>query len=88
MANVINGTNGLGNLPADVWGTVVAGIAGMTTLLIILIAWCLVWKGLALWRAARSGAKIWFIVLLLVNTVGILDIIYYFYAYKKSWGKK
>lgn len=88
MANVINSTQVLGNLPAEAWGTIVASIAGMTTLLIIVIAWTMAWKGLALWRAARSGAKIWFIVLLLVNTVGILDIIYYFYVHKKSWGKK
>ncbi|MFA6254261.1 MAG: DUF5652 family protein [Candidatus Paceibacterota bacterium] len=88
MANIISGTQGLSTLPAEAWGTIVASIAGMTTLLIILIAWTLVWKGLAMWRAARSGAKIWFVVLLLVNTLGILDIIYYFYASKKKWGKK
>ena len=88
MGNIINWVQSLSTLPAEAWGTVVAGIAGMTTLLIIVIAWCLVWKGLALWRAAKSGAKVWFIVLLLVNTVGILDILYYFYIHKKRWGKK
>jgi hypothetical protein len=46
--------------------------------LIILIAWSIVWKGLALWRAASRHEKIWFIVFLLVNTVGILEIIYLF----------
>ncbi|MFA5001079.1 MAG: DUF5652 family protein [Candidatus Paceibacterota bacterium] len=88
MANIISGTHGLSTLPAEAWGTVIASIAGMTTLLIIVITWTLAWKGLALWRAAKSGAKIWFIVLLLVNTVGILDILYYFYIHKKRWGKK
>ena len=88
MANIISGTHGLGALPAEAWGTIVASIAGMTTLLIIVIAWCLVWKGLALWRAARSGAKVWFIVLLLINTLGLLDILYYFYIHQRKWGKK
>ncbi len=78
----------LGTLPPSTWGTVIASTAGLTTLLIVLIAWNLLWKGLAMWRAARSGAKVWFVVLLLVNTLGILDILYYFYAYKKKWGKK
>lgn len=47
-------------------------------LLVPFILWSLVWKGWALWRAARNGAQIWFIVLLIVNTVGILDILYIF----------
>ncbi len=41
-----------------------------------LAAWTLVWKGLALWRSARAGQKVWYIVLLIVNTLGILEIIY------------
>jgi hypothetical protein len=43
---------------------------------LLLIVWALAWKGVALWRAARNGSKPWFIVLLLVNTLGILEIIY------------
>lgn len=43
-----------------------------------IILWSGIWKGLALWRAARRGESVWYIVLLLVNTLGILEIIYYF----------
>lgn len=43
-----------------------------------LTAWSLLWKGLALWRAAGQKDKIWFIVLLIVNTLGLLDILYLF----------
>lgn len=43
-----------------------------------LIAWSAVWKGMALWRAARNGNSVWFIVMLIVNTAGILEIIYFF----------
>lgn len=46
--------------------------------LALIVLWSLVWKGLALWRAAQRGEKIWFIVFLLVNTAGILEIIYLF----------
>lgn len=45
-------------------------------ILIPLLLWSLVWKGLALWRAARLGQKWWYIVLLPVNTLGILEILY------------
>ncbi len=48
------------------------------TLLIIMMVWVLVWKGFALWKAARAGSKVWFIIILLVNTLGILEIIYIF----------
>lgn len=41
-----------------------------------LIVWSLIWKGLALWRAARAGQAAWFVVLLFVNTAGLLDIAY------------
>lgn len=48
-------------------------------LLIIVIAfWELFWKGIALWHAARRDSKPWFVILLVVNSVGILSIIYLF----------
>ena len=49
----------------------------------LVIAWTLVWKGLALWRAAGLRQKYWFIILLFVNTLGILDIIYIFLVVRK-----
>ena len=45
-------------------------------LLMIVVIWTIVWKGLALWRAAKNNDPVWFIVLLLVNTLGILEILY------------
>lgn len=44
----------------------------------LLIVWELFWKGWALWRAAQKSDKAWFIVLLLVNSLGILPIAYIF----------
>ena len=40
--------------------------------------WSMVWKGIALWRAGRNGHLGWFIALLIVNTLGILEIVYIF----------
>jgi len=45
---------------------------------VLVLAWSLLWKGWALWKAAQRKQKIWFVVILLINTVGILDILYVF----------
>ncbi len=51
-------------------------LIGFSWLLVVLVVWDLVWKALALWKAARHRQKIWFVFLLLINSVGILPIIY------------
>ena len=53
-------------------------------LLVLVLIWSLVWKGLALWKAARRGASAWFVVMLVLNTIGILDILYIYVFSKKS----
>ena len=63
-------------MPFD-WGFPV--LTGIMLLAIILAGvWSMAWKGVALWRAGRNGHLVWFIVLLIVNTLGILEIIYIF----------
>ena len=47
-----------------------------------LVIWSLIWKGFALWHAAGRQQKIWFIILLILNTAGILEIIYLFFVAK------
>ena len=61
------------------WFTGVGGV-----LLLIIIVWSLIWKGLALWKSAREGSKVWFVILLIVNTVGILEILYLYVFSKRS----
>ena len=36
----------------------------------------IVLRSFALWHAARAGRKVWFVVLLIANTMGILPLIY------------
>lgn len=50
----------------------------------ILIIWELVWKLIAMWKAARNNEKVWFICIALINTVGILPIIYIVINKKKG----
>jgi hypothetical protein len=40
------------------------------------IVFAVILKGFALWRAARNNSAGWFVALLLVNTLGILEILY------------
>lgn len=51
--------------------------------IVCLAIWEGVWKLIALWRAARNSHLIWFIIIVLVNTVGILPIIYILLNKKK-----
>jgi len=44
--------------------------------IILLILWEVVWKLLAMWRAAQNNQPGWFICLAFINTMGILPIIY------------
>lgn len=45
---------------------------------IILAVWSLIWKGLALYKAGKVRQPLWFVVMFLVNTLGILEIFYIF----------
>ncbi len=51
---------------------------------IIILAWTLPWKAYAVWTAAKHNHKKWFIALLLVNTLAILEIFYILKIAKKS----
>lgn len=51
-----------------------------------IIIWTLFWKGCALWFAAKDNKKWWFVVLLILNSVGILEIVYIFVVAKKKLG--
>jgi hypothetical protein len=45
-------------------------------LILILAIWDIVWKLMAMWKAANRKQKGWFIWLGILNTAGILPIIY------------
>lgn len=55
--------------------------------IIILIIWEIVWKGIALWKAARQNQLYWFIAIIILNTVGILPILYIVF-FQKDKDKK
>lgn len=54
--------------------------------MLILVAWTLYWKYRSLWYAAKHDHKWWFIALLIINTAGILEILYLYIFSKKMSG--
>ena len=59
-------------------------LTGNSWALFIIMLWTLPWKGLALWKAAQRNDQKWFIVLLLLNTLAILDILYIYKFSKRE----
>jgi methionyl-tRNA synthetase len=67
------------------WIYISEGFALSLPMIIIIALWSLFWKGLALWHSARRGEAAWFVVLLVINTIGILEIVYLFVVLKLRW---
>jgi hypothetical protein len=57
-------------------------------ILLVIVIWSVVWKLIALWKSARKGHVVWFIVLAFVNTVGILEILYFYIFSEMNLKKK
>ncbi len=53
-------------------------------IIIILLLWDIVWKTIAMWKAARNNQLGWFIAVAIFNTVGILPIIYILFFQKNK----
>lgn len=65
-------------------GIGVGSMSGGMSILLVIMLWSLFWKGLALWHSSRRAEPWWFAALLLLNTVGILEIVYLFVVAKLS----
>ena len=50
----------------------------MSPSIYVMVVIDLILKGVALYKSARRGQKVWFVALLLVNSMGILPAIYLF----------
>ncbi len=53
---------------------------GLIALVVALLVIAL--KGYSLWYSARRGEKWWFVALLVINTMGILELVYLFFVVK------
>ena len=60
-------------------GGVGNGFPGWLLLVVVVLGiWEAVWKGVGLWHAGRDRNLLWFVLMFVLNTVGILEIIYVF----------
>ena len=46
------------------------------------LIWSIFWKGLALWKSSQKKHLLWFLILLVINTSGLLEIAYIFFLNK------
>ncbi len=53
-------------------------------IILVVVLWTIALKGYSLWHAARGSQKWWFIALLVINTLGILEIVYLIWFRPKS----
>jgi len=53
---------------------------------VLFLVWSVFWKGLALWKAAGKRHLVWFVILLVINTLGLLEIVYIFYLSRWDMG--
>ena len=53
-------------------------------LLFAIYIWSILWKGIALWKSAKLSQRNWFVGILILNTLGILEIAYLFFFAKQK----
>lgn len=76
--------------PGDPMGlAAMATVFGMSPLvfgliLLVVSVWTLAIKGYALWQASKSDQKYWFVAMLVLNTFGILEIVYLLFFRPKN----
>ncbi len=51
--------------------------------LVPLLVWEVAWKGVAMWRAARNNQLGWFVAVFILNTLGVLPMLYLKFFQKK-----
>lgn len=51
----------------------------------LLVVWEFFWKAVGLWYSIKNGQRNWFIAIFIINTVGILPLVYLkFYQNKQK----
>lgn len=55
--------------------------------LLIASLWTLPWKAWALWLSARRGDFWWFLFMIFITTLGLIEIFYIFFIAKQSDGR-
>lgn len=83
MADALTGLEGMNSYEL-IGNALNISPTSVLVLMVVVSIWALVWKGLALWKSSQKKSVPWFVVLLVLNTVGILEILYIFVFSKIS----
>jgi len=59
-------------------------LMGLLPIIIAIVIWDGVWKLAAMWRAAQNKQLLWFLCIAILNTCGLLPIIYLLISKKKG----
>lgn len=81
--------NSFGNMfwgAGPFWGFGILGVLG-GALMIVLVVAIIALKGYALWYAAKRDEKWWFVIMLIINTAGLLELAYLLFVVKR-WQTK
>jgi methionyl-tRNA synthetase len=62
----------------------IENISWILPLIIGIAIWEMVWKGIALWKAGTRKELGWFICIFIINTAGILPIVYLLFFSKNN----
>lgn len=60
---------------------------GFLVFILVLMIWETIWKFLGMWRSAKNNSVVWFIVIGVINSLGILPILYLYVFSKKKPSK-
>ncbi|MDA3855324.1 MAG: DUF5652 family protein [Candidatus Woesearchaeota archaeon] len=56
-------------------------------LVVFLVIWDMTWKAIGMWKAGRNNQLVWFVFIFILNTAGILPIVYIFF-FQRNMNKK
>ncbi len=62
---------------------IINNAVAVVLIIILVTIWDVVWKAIAMWRAAKRDSKTWFVILMIVNSVGVLPILYLIFTRRK-----
>lgn len=61
---------------------------GNPWIILLITLWTLPWKVIALWKAVKNNHRKWFVALIILNTLALLEILYIFVFSKEKKPEK
>lgn len=59
-------------------------LLGNPWIIFLITLWTVPWKVIALWRAVKNNHRKWFVALIILNTLAVLEILYIFVFSKEK----